>query len=146
MTNLTLLLALLVKVAKTIFEVGESLRTVLYTSQVKNIATEYIHTVPSNIGLNVIVHVCRRVCTEENINKIDATREQNTTGPIVYLMKLLVRQSGLGVLKQITDKRHHWVVPGELQEDEANVTFIKCYCTCTYVYTKSILYVGGENC
>ena len=70
-------------------------------------------------------HVSRRVCTEENINKIDATREQNATGPIVYLLKLLVRQSGLGMLKKITDKRHHWLVPAELQENEANVRLIK---------------------
>ena len=61
----------------------------------------------------------RRACTAEGVNSIDATGESNTTGPIVYLLKLLMRQSGISCLKKAVEK-YHWVVPMELCRPEVS--------------------------
>ena len=71
------------------------------------------------IGVNFCVcFICRCACTDSRIN---TTIEGNTTGPVVYFLKLLVRQAGFGCLNKIVHT-HNWVVPHELRSDE--VSFI----------------------
>ena len=76
------------------------------------------------IDVSHALHVpcaCRRACTEERINTIDTTGKTNTTGPIVYLLKLLVRQAGFSCLKKIVEKPDgKWVVPPGLGRDEVS--------------------------
>ena len=67
-----------------------------------------------------VLVICRRACTESRINTIDTTGEANTTGPVVYLLKLLVRQAGFVCLNKIVQTRN-WVVPHELGRDEVPV-------------------------
>ena len=64
-----------------------------------------------------LLQKARQACTMEGVNTIDSTGERNTTGPIVYLLKMIVRQWGFGCLKKIVE-RHQWVVPVELRQDE----------------------------
>ena len=66
---------------------------------------------------NRLLEEARHACTMEGVNTIDSTGERNTTGPIVYLLKMIVRQWGVGCLKKVLE-RHQWVVPVELRQDE----------------------------
>ena len=66
---------------------------------------------------NPLLEEARQACTMEGVNTIDSTGERNTTGPIVYLLKMIVRQWGFGCLKKVVE-RHQWVVPVELRQDE----------------------------
>ena len=65
-----------------------------------------------------VLATTRRACTESRIN---TTGEANTTGPVVYLLKLLVRQAGFVCLNKIV-QTHNWVVPHELGRDEVSLT------------------------
>ena len=58
------------------------------------------------------MHRC--ACTESKTNTIDTK-----TGPIVYLLKLLVYQAGFSSLaKVVKSPQLKWMVPKELEEDE----------------------------
>ena len=67
--------------------------------------------------LTFYLYAFRCACTEDRLNTIDATGKSNTTGPVVYLLKLLVRQAGFSCLKKIVEK-HKWVVPDVLRSAE----------------------------
>ena len=45
-----------------------------------------------------LLQQAREICTDPNINCVDDTGERDTVGPVVYLIKLLVRQYGLCLL------------------------------------------------
>ena len=66
--------------------------------------------------------ICSRACTDTKINTFDATGGSNTTGPIVYLLKLLVCQAGFSCLAKILrDPQFKWIVPKELEQEEVHV-------------------------
>ena len=76
-----------------------------------------------SMHFNSTLFICRHACTDDRINIIDTTGKSNTTGPIVYLLKLLVRQAGLSCLKKIverTDVQLKWLIPQELSRDEVS--------------------------
>ena len=68
---------------------------------------------------NRLLEEARQACTMEGINTIDLTGERNATGPVVYLLKMIVHQWGFGCLKRVLE-RHQWVVPVELRQDEVS--------------------------
>lgn len=66
-----------------------------------------------------------------SINTIDTTGRSNTTGPIVYLLKLLVYHGGfLCLTKIVNDPQLKWILPEDLKADEA------CFkvCMCHWVF------------
>jgi hypothetical protein len=65
----------------------------------------------------------RLACTNTEINTIDTTGKVNTTGPIVYLLKLLVSQGGFSCLSKIVkDPQFNWIVPKELEQEKEQKT------------------------
>ena len=64
-----------------------------------------------------LLHVVRMVCTDPSINHIDDTGQSDTTGPVLYLLKLIVRQFGFPCLTEVSVE-HPWVVPHELKPDD----------------------------
>ena len=60
-----------------------------------------------------------QLCLDHNVNCIDLAA-QNTTGPMVYLIKLIVRQYGMPCLKTIAET-HEWTIPAELKPEEVNI-------------------------
>lgn len=64
-----------------------------------------------------LLEEARKVCTMESINTIDVTGERNTTGPVVYLLKMIVHQWGFECLKRVVEESQ-WVLPVELRQDE----------------------------
>ena len=70
----------------------------------------YAHIIHGAMA-NRLIEEARHACT------IDLTGERNTTGPIVYLLKMIVHQWGFGCLEKVVE-RHQWVVPVELRQDE----------------------------
>jgi len=62
-----------------------------------------------------LLHAVRTVCTDPSINHFDDTGETDTTGPGLYLLKLIVRQFGFPCLTEVSVE-HPWVVPHELKK------------------------------
>ena len=62
-----------------------------------------------------LLHQAREVCVDPNINSIDDTGQRDTVGPVVFLIKLLVRQYGLNCLQRASED-HAWIVPEQLKQ------------------------------
>jgi len=63
----------------------------------------------------------RSVCTDPAVNLFDQTEQSDTTGPVLYLLKLIVRQFGFPCLKEVSVE-HPWIIPHELKtEDEVSM-------------------------
>ena len=60
-----------------------------------------------------LVSTAHNICSDSKINVIDTTGQCDTTGPVVYLMRLLVRQYGMPCLENVA-KRYSWVIPRQL--------------------------------
>ena len=64
-----------------------------------------------------LLHIASTICTDRKVNTVDITGTADTTGPVVYLLKLLVRQFGFPCLKQVS-QTHPWVIPQELKRGD----------------------------
>ena len=58
----------------------------------------------------ILLHAVRAVCIDTSVNHVDGTGQTNTTGPVIYLLKLIVRQYGLSCLTEVC-AAHTWVIP-----------------------------------
>ena len=84
----------------------------LFTKLVSETAPRDAH----GANANHLLQVARMVCTHPAVNHFDLTGSGNTTGPAVYLLKLLVRQYGTHCLQKLANSQQHsWVIPQELQ-------------------------------
>ena len=61
-----------------------------------------------------LLHGVREVCTDATVNHVDGTGQTDTIGPVLYLLKLIVRQYGFPCLAEVSTA-HTWVVPPELR-------------------------------
>jgi hypothetical protein len=66
-----------------------------------------------------LVYTAHNVCCDLKVNVIDTTGSLDTTGPIVYLMRLLVRQYGMSCMEKVADV-YSWVIPKELRNKQVN--------------------------
>ena len=64
-----------------------------------------------------LVYTTQNICCDLKINVIDTTGNLDTTGPIVYLMRLLVRQYGMSCLEKVAGA-YSWVIPKELRNEQ----------------------------
>lgn len=65
-----------------------------------------------------IIHLVEVVCTDPAINTTDfAASSQDVIGPAVYLLKLLIRQYGFPILKQVSEQ-HPWIMPEGLHNTD----------------------------
>lgn len=72
------------------------------------------HMVETSAQAKQLVYTACNVCCDLNVNVIDITGRSDTTGPIVYLMRLLVRQYGMPCLETVADA-YSWVIPRQLR-------------------------------
>jgi len=101
-------------------------------SQSSAITLEYLESVAQmRFGLSVIaelletgridhrlMQITSDICCDTRINIIDPTGRLDTTGPVVYLIKLLVRRYGFPVLRQVSQD-HPWIIPEQLRKEDA---------------------------
>ena len=62
-----------------------------------------------------LLHQAQEVCVDPNINSVDDTGQRDTVGPVVFLIKLLVRQYGLNCLQRASEA-HTWIMPEQLKQ------------------------------
>lgn len=62
-----------------------------------------------------LLQQAREVCVDPNVNSVDDTGQTDTVGPVVFLIKLLVRQYGLNCLQRASED-HAWIVPEQLKQ------------------------------
>ena len=60
-----------------------------------------------------LLRAAGQMCSDREVNCIDPTGHRDTVGPVIYLLKLLVRQYGMPCLKEVAEI-HEWVIPAEL--------------------------------
>ena len=65
-----------------------------------------------------LIQAAKDICTDPHVNHIDITGHNDTTGPIVYLLKLIVRQFGGTPCLQNVAEIHTWVIPPVLRREE----------------------------
>ena len=73
-------------------------------------------SIPVLLASNVMPSV-KRLCEDPKINSTATVLGADLSGPIIYLIKLLVRQFGFPFLKSIS-KKYQWIVPKDLDESE----------------------------
>ena len=66
---------------------------------------------------NRLLLITRNLCLDSRVNIIDPTGKVDTTGPVLYLLRQLIRQFGQDCLKTVSEA-HPWVVPEELRVGE----------------------------
>ena len=72
-----------------------------------------------------LVDAAAVLCTNRSVNTIDLTGTRDTVGPIVYLIKLLVRQYGFPCLRDVSEA-FSWILPQELtRSSDVGVLFWK---------------------
>ena len=79
---------------------------------------------------STLLRVARDLCMDTRLNVIDPTGRVDTTGPVIYLMKLLVRQFGFPCLQSVS-QAHPWVVPESLRRVDNVSACSACLC---YLY------------
>jgi len=71
-----------------------------------------------------LLRAVRSVCIDPAVNLFDQTEQSDTTGPVLYLLKLIVRQFGFPCLKEVSVE-HPWIMPHELKT-EYEVSMLTC--------------------
>ena len=65
--------------------------------------------------LSELMQLLKKFCTDHLLNSMDFRSKSATVfGPGIYLLKLLVRQYGLPLLKQVSEK-NPWIIPESLR-------------------------------
>ena len=77
-------------------------------------------------GREELLQIASTMCTDVNVNVLDSSGRKDTTGPVTYLLKLLVRQYGIPCLKSVSED-HPWVIPLELRRGD-NVSLMRDEC------------------
>ena len=74
-----------------------------------------------------LIYTAQNVCSDLRVNIIDTSGHLDTTGPVVYLMRLLVRQYGMPCLEKVANT-YSWVVPQQLKsmQEVSEVRIHKC--------------------
>ena len=79
--------------------------------------TEVLQNEQNGYHFMELLRAAGHVCSEHQINCIDPTGRRDNVGPVIYLLKLLVRQYGLPCLKGAVEI-HDWIIPAELKSDD----------------------------
>jgi hypothetical protein len=66
-----------------------------------------------------LIKVAAKVCSDHKINSIDPTDQQDTGGPMIYLLKLIVRQYGMPHLR-VAAQVHDWLIPAQLKSTQVS--------------------------
>lgn len=67
-----------------------------------------------------LLRAAGQMCCDREVNCIDPTGRKDTVGPVVYLLKLIVRQYGMTCLKAAAEI-HEWLIPAQLKSEEVYV-------------------------
>ena len=60
-----------------------------------------------------------KMCSDCEINCIDPTGQTDSVGPVVYLLKLIVRQYGMPCLR-VAAQVYDWIIPAQLKSTHVN--------------------------
>jgi hypothetical protein len=66
-----------------------------------------------------LLKAAEKLCSNCEINCIDPTGQTDTVGPLIYLLKLIVRQYGMPSLS-VAAQVHDWLVPTHLKFTHVN--------------------------
>ena len=69
-----------------------------------------------------------QICSDREVNCIDPTGRKDTVGPVIFLLKLIIRQYGMPFLKAAAEV-HEWLIPTQLKSEEV-LNVILHYCQC----------------
>ena len=61
-----------------------------------------------------LLKAAAKMCSDLEVNCIDPAQWQNTMGPLIYLLKLIVRQYGMPCLR-VAAQVHDWLIPARLK-------------------------------
>ena len=82
-----------------------------------SVVAEVIKNTQSGHHFKELLRAAGRMCSDCEINRIDPTGRKDTVGPVIYLLKLIVRQYGMPCLKAAAEI-HEWLIPAQLKSNE----------------------------
>ena len=106
-------------------------------------ATQSVSQHYHGVDATQLLNAAKVLCTDKDINHINVS---DMTGPIVYLIKLLMRQYGTDCLQQVSG-RHQWVVPPELRQREevSSGRISACLCGLYYPKFNSVIHISSPD-
>ena len=66
-----------------------------------------------------LIKAAAKMCSDHEVNCIDPTDQQNTVGPVIYLLKLIVRLYGMPCLR-VAAQVHDWLLPAQLKSTQVS--------------------------
>lgn len=88
-----------------------------------SVVAEVLRSKDTGHHIMELLRAAGRMCSDQEVNCIDPTGHRDTVGPVIYLLKLLVRQYGMPFLKEVAEV-HEWIIPVELRSEK--VTSLSC--------------------
>lgn len=82
-----------------------------------SVVVEVIKNDEKGLQFMELLKAAGQMCSDREINCIDPTGKKDTVGPVVYLLKLMVRQYGMPFLKAAAEV-HEWIIPAQLRSTE----------------------------
>lgn len=82
-----------------------------------SVVAEVLQNEESRYKSKELLEAGEKLCSDREINHIDTSGKTNTVGPVIYLLKLIVRQYGLPSLRAAAEN-HEWIIPAELKSVE----------------------------
>ena len=67
-----------------------------------------------------LIKAAAEVCSHRKVNCIDPTGQKDTVGPVIYLLKLIVRQYGMPCLR-VAAQVHDWLIPDQLKSTQVSI-------------------------
>ena len=82
-----------------------------------SVVTEVLKNEETGQSFVELLKAAGQMCSDREVNCIDPTDQQNTVGPIIYLLKLIVRQYGMPCLR-VAAQVHDWLIPAQLKSKQ----------------------------
>ena len=98
------------------FEYLESVARVRYSLSV---LAEVLKSEEKGQHFVELLKAAKQLCSDSKINVVDMTGHKDTSGPVIYLVKVIVRKYGMPCLKKYAEE-YSWIIPPELKS--GNVT------------------------
>lgn len=99
-----------------------------------------------------LISAAAKMCSDPEVNCIDPTGQTDTVGPVIYLLKLIVRQYGTPCLR-VAAQTHDWLIPAQLRstqvirndkiENARSVCILKALCpdnNIRAIFTNTMMY------
>ena len=82
-----------------------------------SVVAEILKNKENGQHITELLRAAGQMCSDREVNCIDPTDQKDIVGPVIYLLKLIVRQYGMPYLN-VAAEVHEWLIPAQLKSEE----------------------------